>query len=153
MRGRGAVVIDWQGRRNGLVLLCKKGAHVKVGTSGCVSQPDCNKLNSLPESIAFCKALNPLVVPPMEIVMKGTEAIKGFMIKWRLASIAAEEHKRMLEVNDQNQHGWLAWGTNMLNSYLGEEDEDIMYGQSRLGWTTYEYNTNFLIKSYRLGLQ
>lgn len=86
-----------------------------------------NQIQALPESFGQLQNLkklnldqNPLVVPPTEIVMEGTEAIKGFMIKWRLASIAAEEQKRIVEANDQNQHGWLAWGTTMLNSYLGE---------------------------------
>nr|GEZ52390.1 hypothetical protein [Tanacetum cinerariifolium] len=89
-------------------------------------------LDALPESFGELQNLkklnldqNPLVIPPMEIVTKGTKAIKGFMIKWRLASIAAEEHKRMLEANDPNQHGWLAWGTNMLNSYLGEVKDEV----------------------------
>lgn len=51
--------------------------------------------------------------------MEGTEAVKGFMVNWRLANIAAEEQRRVVE-NDENQGGWMAWGTNMVNVYLGQ---------------------------------
>ncbi|MFS7994767.1 hypothetical protein Hanom_Chr12g01109951 [Helianthus anomalus] len=56
----------------------------------------------------------------MEIVVKGTEAVKGFMVKWRLENIAAEEQRRLVERNDGNQGGWLSWGTEMVNSYFGQ---------------------------------
>ncbi|KAI7749254.1 hypothetical protein M8C21_030898, partial [Ambrosia artemisiifolia] len=80
-----------------------------------------NQIQVLPESFGQLQSLtklnldqNPLVVPPMEIVVKGTDAVKSFMIKWRLENIAAEEQRRLVERNDGNQDGWLSWGTNML---------------------------------------
>lgn len=86
-----------------------------------------NQIRILPESFGQLKSLtklnldqNPLVVPPMDIVMEGTEAVKLFMIKWRLANIAAEEQKRVVEANDVHRDGWLAWGTNMVSSYIGQ---------------------------------
>ncbi|KAI3696473.1 hypothetical protein L1987_79490 [Smallanthus sonchifolius] len=86
-----------------------------------------NQIQVLPESFGQLQNLtklnldqNPLVIPPMEIVIQGTEAVKGFMIKWRLENIAAEEQRRLVEGNAGNQGGWLTWGTNMVNSYFGQ---------------------------------
>lgn len=86
-----------------------------------------NQIQVLPESFGQLQKLtklnldqNPLVIPPMEIVTEGTEAVKRFMVKWRAENIAAEERRRLVEGNDGNQGGWLTWGTNMVNSYFSQ---------------------------------
>ncbi|RZR83274.1 hypothetical protein BHM03_00009856 [Ensete ventricosum] len=71
-----------------------------------------NKLRSLPTS-------NPLVVPPLEVVTQGVEAVKDYMAK-RLLDILLEEEKSMAEEMSPTQagNGWLMRGTSWLNSWV-----------------------------------
>ncbi|KAA8542221.1 hypothetical protein F0562_023617 [Nyssa sinensis] len=61
---------------------------------------------------------NPLVIPPMEVVTEGVEAVKVFMAKRWLDILVEEEHKNMLEVKEQPQNGWLSRTTSWLNNIV-----------------------------------
>ncbi|KAF5450232.1 hypothetical protein F2P56_030599, partial [Juglans regia] len=94
-----------------------------------------NQIRVLPDSFGELKNLrklnldqNPLIIPPMEIVNKGVEAVLEFMAK-RLLDIRAEEQRRnMLEMDKQQaQTGWLAWGTSMLNNFVSGVSQSLGY--------------------------
>ncbi|KAK4402732.1 Plant intracellular Ras-group-related LRR protein 9 [Sesamum angolense] len=63
---------------------------------------------------------NPLVIPPIEIVNKGVETIKEYMMKRRLDMLEAEQQRDSVEENREAETGWMAWGTSVLhNVYSG----------------------------------
>lgn len=86
-----------------------------------------NQIRALPESIYQLQNLtklhvdqNPLVIPPLEIVNKGLEAIMEYMTKRRLDILEAEQQRSMLEKKSETETGWVAWGTSTLsNVYTG----------------------------------
>ena len=61
---------------------------------------------------------NPLVIPPVEVVKEGVEAIKFFMAKRWLDILVEEERKSMLEMQEQTQTGWLTSNTSWLKNYV-----------------------------------
>ncbi|CAI8587538.1 unnamed protein product [Vicia faba] len=83
-----------------------------------------NQIRALP--CAFCRLYkltklnldqNPILVPPLEIVNQGAEAIKEFMAKRWLELIDEERLKNMAETqNRQVETGWLVWGASLLNN-------------------------------------
>ncbi|KAA8529636.1 hypothetical protein F0562_034264 [Nyssa sinensis] len=63
-----------------------------------------NQIQVLPDTFSQLANLtklnldqNPLVIPPMEIVSKGVESVKKFMLKRRLNVVAIEEQRRCLK--------------------------------------------------------
>lgn len=93
-----------------------------------------NQIRALPDTFFRLETLtklnldqNPLVIPPMEIVNKGVEAVKEFMAK-RWADIIAEaQQKSTLEANKQQQaqSGWLAWGSSMLTNFVSGVSQSV----------------------------
>ena len=86
-----------------------------------------NQIRALPDTFFRLENLtklnldqNPLVIPPMEIVNKGVEAVKEFMAKRWDGIIAEAQQKSILEANKQQQaqSGWLAWGSSMLTNFV-----------------------------------
>ena len=68
---------------------------------------------------------NPIIVPPIEVVNQGAEAVKEFMAKWWLDLIEEAQQKSMSETqNQQAQTGWLAWGASLLNN-VAEVSESV----------------------------
>ncbi|XP_073130474.1 uncharacterized protein [Henckelia pumila] len=86
-----------------------------------------NQIRALPESIYQLQNLtklhvdqNPLVIPPLDIVNKGLQAIMEYMTKRRLDMLEAEQQRIILEKNAETDTGWVAWGTSTLsNAYTG----------------------------------
>ena len=81
--------------------------------------------NALPETFGpldnFTKLSldqNPLVIPPVEVVMEGVEAIKVSMAKRWLDILVEEERKSMLEMQEQTQTRWLTGSTSWLKNYV-----------------------------------
>lgn len=102
-----------------------------------------NQIRALPDTIYQLQNLtklnldqNPLIIPPMEIVNRGVDAIKEYM-KRRMAMLEAEQQQMLLEQNEEGEGGWAVWGTSMLrnvyagvSSYLGtNEPKDPMLDQ------------------------
>lgn len=91
-----------------------------------------NQIRALPDRFGRLEKLsklnldqNPLEVPPMVVVNKGPKAVKDFMdMRW--ANLVAEKQKAMHEANmPQDQIGWLAWGSNMLNNMTSGVSQTI----------------------------
>ncbi|XP_042499942.1 plant intracellular Ras-group-related LRR protein 3-like [Macadamia integrifolia] len=84
-----------------------------------------NQIHALPDTFGRLDKLtklnlagNPLVIPPMEIVNKGVEAVKEFMAKRWLDILLEEEQKSAQEANKQGQTGWLTRSTAWLNNFV-----------------------------------
>ncbi|XP_020217229.1 plant intracellular Ras-group-related LRR protein 3 [Cajanus cajan] len=91
-----------------------------------------NQIRALPYTFGRLESLtklnldqNPIVVPPIEVVNQGVEAVKEFMAKWWLDLIEEAQQKSMAETqNQQAQTGWLAWGASLLNN-VAEVSESV----------------------------
>ncbi len=66
---------------------------------------------------------NPLVIPPVEVLNEGVEAVKVFMAKRWLEILVEEERKSMLEMQEQAQTGWLTRSTSWLKGYVSNVSE------------------------------
>ncbi|XP_059657974.1 plant intracellular Ras-group-related LRR protein 1-like [Cornus florida] len=84
-----------------------------------------NQIHALPDTFSRLDNLtklnleqNPVVVPPVEVVKEGVEAIKVFMANRWLDILAEEEEKSMHEGNEQTQTGWLTRSTSWLNNVV-----------------------------------
>lgn len=82
-----------------------------------------NQIHALPDTFGRLDNLtklnldqNPLVIPPVEIVNQGAEAVKSFMAKRWLDILVEEERKCMLEVQEQQETGWLTRSTSWLKN-------------------------------------
>lgn len=80
-----------------------------------------NQIHALPNTFGRLDKLtklnleqNPLVIPPMDVVKEGVEAVKLFMAKRWVDILVEEEKKSMLEENEQAQTGWLTRSTSWL---------------------------------------
>lgn len=64
---------------------------------------------------------NPLVIPPIDVVDRGLQAIKEYMVKRRLDILEAEREQNLSANNEaSSEMGWMAWGSSMLqNVYSG----------------------------------
>ncbi|CAL9109876.1 unnamed protein product [Musa acuminata var. zebrina] len=85
-----------------------------------------NQIHALPDTFGRLDKLtklnldqNPLVVPPLEVIMQGVEAVKDYMAK-RLLDILLEDEKSMAEEMSPTQagNGWLMRSTSWLNSWV-----------------------------------
>lgn len=91
-----------------------------------------NQIHALPDTFGRLDKLtklnldqNPLVIPPMDFVNKGAEAVKEYMAKRWLDILVAEEERSMLEANEQSQIGWLARSTSWLNDWVSTVSESV----------------------------
>ncbi|KAJ7945818.1 Plant intracellular Ras-group-related LRR protein [Quillaja saponaria] len=89
-----------------------------------------NQIHMLPDSFGRLDNLiklnleqNPLVMPPLEIVSQGVEAVKAFMAKRWLDILLEEEKKSTLEVQVPSQTGWLTRSTSLLKTYVSNVSE------------------------------
>ncbi|KAF8390497.1 hypothetical protein HHK36_025023 [Tetracentron sinense] len=89
-----------------------------------------NQIHALPDTFGRLDNLtklnldqNPLVIPPMEIVNNGVEAVKEFMAKRWLDILVEEEQRSMLEANNQAETGWLTRSTSWLNNFVSGVSE------------------------------
>ncbi|OVA20609.1 Leucine-rich repeat [Macleaya cordata] len=91
-----------------------------------------NQIHALPDTFGQLENLtklnlnlNPLVIPPTEVVNKGVEAVKQFMVQRWLDILAEEEEKDMIEANNEAQTGWLARSTSWLNRVVSDVSESV----------------------------
>ena len=84
-----------------------------------------NQIHALPDTFGRLDNLtklnldqNPLEIPPKEVVNEGVEAVKDFMAKRWLEILMEEEKRCMLEVQEQQQTGWLNRSTSWVKSYV-----------------------------------
>ncbi|KAJ4950621.1 hypothetical protein NE237_027453 [Protea cynaroides] len=85
-----------------------------------------NQIHALPDTFGHLDNLtklnldqNPLLIPPMETVNEGVEAVKVFMAKRRLDMLLEEEVKNaQAAANNQGQTGWLTRSTSWLNNFV-----------------------------------
>ncbi|KAG6635108.1 hypothetical protein I3843_11G020200 [Carya illinoinensis] len=89
-----------------------------------------NQIHSLPDTFGRLDNLtrlnldqNPLVIPPVEVVNEGVEAVKVYMAKRWLEILAEEERKSMLEMQEHAQTGWLTRSTSWLKTYVSNVSE------------------------------
>ncbi|KAL4638936.1 hypothetical protein ACB092_03G181800 [Castanea dentata] len=93
-----------------------------------------NQIRALPDTFGQLKNLtklnldqNPLIIPPIDIVNKGVEAVKEYMAKRWLDIKAEEQQRSMIEENKQQaQTGWLAWGTSLLNNLVSGVSRSVV---------------------------
>ncbi|BAT99482.1 hypothetical protein LR48_Vigan03g316200 [Vigna angularis] len=98
-----------------------------------------NQIRALPYTFSRLKNLtklnldqNPIIIPPIEVVSQGVEAVKEFMAKWWLDLIEEAQQKSMAETNNQHaQTGWLAWGVSLLNNVAGVSESVVEYFGAR----------------------
>lgn len=84
-----------------------------------------NQIHALPDTFGRLDKLtklnleqNPLVIPPMDIVNQGVEAVKTYMAKRWFDILVEEERKSMVNVNEEAaQTGWLTRSTSWLKTY------------------------------------
>ncbi|XP_030458227.2 plant intracellular Ras-group-related LRR protein 9-like [Syzygium oleosum] len=86
-----------------------------------------NQINALPDTFGRLDNLaklnldeNPLVIPPVEIVKEGVEAVKVFMAKRWFDTLVEEERRSMLEVKEPAQTGWLTRSTSWLKDVVSD---------------------------------
>ncbi|XVE56345.1 hypothetical protein DITRI_Ditri04bG0001900 [Diplodiscus trichospermus] len=91
-----------------------------------------NQIEALPDTFGRLDKLtklnleqNPLVLPPLEVINLGVDAVKTFMAKRWLDILVEEERKCMLEVNEQAQTGWLTRSTSWLKNYVSVVGESV----------------------------
>lgn len=91
-----------------------------------------NQLHALPDSFGRLDNLtklnvdeNPLVIPPMEVVKKGVEAVKEFMAKRWLELLVEEERKSMMKANEVAQTGWLNRSTSWVKTHVSVVTEAV----------------------------
>ncbi|XP_010277605.1 PREDICTED: plant intracellular Ras-group-related LRR protein 1-like [Nelumbo nucifera] len=91
-----------------------------------------NQIHALPDTIGRLDKLtklnldqNPLVLPPMEVVAGGVEAVKEFMAKRWIDILLEEEQKSRLEENNEAQTGWLTRSTSWLNGWVSVVSESV----------------------------
>lgn len=85
-----------------------------------------NQIRALPYTFGRLEKLtklnldqNPIIVPPLEVVKQGVEAVKEFMVKWWVDLIEEQQQKNMVETkNQQAESGWLAWGASLVNNVV-----------------------------------
>lgn len=82
-----------------------------------------NQIHALPDTFGRLDKLtklnleeNPLVIPPMEVVNEGLEAVKLFMAKRWLDILVEEERRSMLEVKEPAETGWLTRSKSWLST-------------------------------------
>lgn len=89
-----------------------------------------NQIQALPDTFGRLDNLkklnldqNPLVIPTLEVVQQGVDAVKIFMAMRWVDKLAEEERKSMIEVNEEEENGWLTRSTTWLKrsvSVVGE---------------------------------
>ncbi|KAG6589418.1 Plant intracellular Ras-group-related LRR protein 9 [Cucurbita argyrosperma subsp. argyrosperma] len=91
-----------------------------------------NQIHALPDTFGHLENLeklnleqNPLVIPPMEVVNSGLDAVRTFMSKRWLEILEEEDRKRTLEMDEQVQTGWLTRSTTWLKSYISGVSETV----------------------------
>ncbi|KAJ4898226.1 Plant intracellular Ras-group-related LRR protein 9 [Raphanus sativus] len=89
-----------------------------------------NQIHSLPDTFGTLESLvelnvdqNPLVVPPLEVVKEGVEAVKMYMGKRRITMLEEEERRRLEEEMEQANAGWITRTTSKLKSYVSDVSE------------------------------
>ncbi|KAM7254855.1 hypothetical protein ACFE04_020096 [Oxalis oulophora] len=60
---------------------------------------------------------NPIEIPPIEIVQEGVDSVKEFMAKRWLDILVEEERKNMVEVQEEEQTGWMRRSSSWLKNY------------------------------------
>lgn len=68
---------------------------------------------------------NPIVIPPMEVVKEGTEAVKEYMAKRWVDLLLEEERRSMNEVKEQTQTGWLSRSTSWLSNAVSSVGQTV----------------------------
>lgn len=91
-----------------------------------------NQIHALPDTFGRLDNLvklnlqeNPLVIPPVEVVKKGVDAVKIFMAKRWLDILVEEERRAVFGVDEPPQHGWLTRSTSWLKSYVAGVTENV----------------------------
>ncbi|CAN6449301.1 unnamed protein product [Victoria cruziana] len=84
-----------------------------------------NQIRVLPESFGRLQNLvklnldqNPLVIPPMEIVAQGVEAVKDYMAKRWADHLLEEERRNTVETNVHPQTGFLTSNASWFNNWV-----------------------------------
>ncbi|KAK4784438.1 hypothetical protein SAY86_018806 [Trapa natans] len=93
-----------------------------------------NQIRALPDSFFRLQGLtklnleqNPLMVPPLDVALKGADAVRGFMRKRWEDRIAEEQERSAMEASRQQaaQSGWIGWGSSMLSGLVSGLSQGI----------------------------
>ncbi|XP_008796587.1 plant intracellular Ras-group-related LRR protein 3-like [Phoenix dactylifera] len=83
-----------------------------------------NQIHALPDTFGRLDKLitlnldqNPMVIPPVDIVHKGVEAVKEYMAK-RWIDILLEEERKSMSQENTPRAGWLTHSTSWLNNMI-----------------------------------
>lgn len=85
-----------------------------------------NQIHALPDSFGHLDNLsklnldqNPLVIPPMEVVYQGVEAVKLYMSKrWLDIQLLEEQENNQVMESPESSTGWLTRSTSWLNNFV-----------------------------------
>ncbi|KAK8958277.1 hypothetical protein KSP40_PGU010983 [Platanthera guangdongensis] len=85
-----------------------------------------NQIHALPDSFGRLDSLsklnldqNPLVIPPIEVVNQGVEAVKLYMSKrWMDILLLEEKENNQVMENPESITGWLTRSTSWLNNFV-----------------------------------
>ncbi|GAB2269768.1 Plant intracellular Ras-group- LRR protein 1 [Dionaea muscipula] len=91
-----------------------------------------NQIRELPDTFGRLESLtklnldqNPIVIPPVEEVNKGVEAVKMFMAKRWLDILVAGEEKSMLQLKEETESGWLQRSLSRSTSWLKQQVSNV----------------------------
>ncbi|CAN8259761.1 unnamed protein product [Cochlearia groenlandica] len=91
-----------------------------------------NQIHALPDTFGTLESLtklnvdqNPLLVPPVEVVKQGVEAVKMYMGERRINMLEEEERKMKMEseMMEQTNSGWLTRTSSKLKTYVADVSE------------------------------
>ncbi|CAN1845603.1 Plant intracellular Ras-group-related LRR protein 9 [Linum perenne] len=82
-----------------------------------------NQIHALPDTFGQLDNLvklnleqNPLVVPPMEVVKEGVQAVRAYMVQRWIDILMEEEKKATLETQEEGETGWLTRSTSWIKT-------------------------------------
>lgn len=91
-----------------------------------------NQIHALPDTFGRLDNLtklnldqNPIVIPPVEVVNQGVEAVKVYMATRWLEILMEEEERSQNEMKEQEQTGWLTRSTSWLKGTLSGVSESV----------------------------
>ncbi|GAB4860651.1 hypothetical protein Ancab_035814 [Ancistrocladus abbreviatus] len=91
-----------------------------------------NQIHALPDTFGRLESLtklnldqNPIVIPPIEVVNEGAEAVKTFMAKRWLDMLLAEEEKNMNQLKEEMETGWLKRNLSRSTTWLKQQVSNV----------------------------
>ena len=89
-----------------------------------------NQIHALPDTFGRLEKLrkinldqNPIVIPPVEVVNAGVEAVKSFMVKRYNDLLLEEEERQKQQMQAEQETGWLKRSVSKINDVVTKASE------------------------------